>query len=82
MFAGPIQTHFSPSRYASVKTSSEKAQNRFLPENRNCITDIITLEGIEKIKTKKKKTTKQSEEEFFHQRCKKTATNTLMTFGS
>ena len=36
----------------------------------DCITIIITLEGIEKIKTKKQKTTKQSEEYFLHQHCK------------
>ena len=53
MFAGPIQTHFSPSCYARIKMSSEKDQNIFMPKNRNCITSIITLEGIEKIKTKK-----------------------------
>jgi len=53
MFACPIQTHFSPSRYASVKMSSEKVQNRFMLKNRKCITSIITLEGTEKIKTKK-----------------------------
>ena len=35
-----------------------------MPKNINCITIIITLEGTEKIKTKKK-TTKQSEEYFF-----------------
>ena len=42
---------------------------------RAAITIIITLEGIEKIKTEKKMTTKQSEEYFFHQRCEKTSTN-------
>ena len=41
-----------------------------MPNNMDCITIMITLEGIEKIKTKKQKTTKQSEEYFFHQRCK------------
>ena len=41
--------------------------------------DDFTLEGIEKIKTeKKRKTSKQSEDYFFHQRCKKTSTNTVM----
>ena len=48
-----------------------------MPKNIKCITIIITLEGIAKIKTEKM-TTKQSEEYFFHQRCKKTLTNTVM----
>ena len=39
-------------------------------KNINCITAVINLEGIEKIKTEKKKmTAKQSEEYFFLQRC-------------
>ena len=47
----------------------------------NCVTILITtLEGIEKIKTEKKKwTMEQSEEYFFQQRCKKIATlNSLL----
>ena len=44
----------------------------------NSATTIITLEGIEKIKTEKEMTTKQSEEYFFHQRCMKTTTNIEM----
>ena len=46
----------------------------------NCSTIVMTLEGIEEMKTekKKKKTTKQCEEYFSHQRCKKTSTNTVM----
>lgn len=42
------------------------------------ITVIITTEGSERIKTEKKMTTKQSKKYFLHQRCKKTATNTIM----
>ena len=53
------------------------AQNIFMPKNINSITIIITLEGIEKINTEKL-TTKQSEEYFFHERCWKTSTNTVM----
>ena len=49
--------------------------------NINCITVIITLDSTEKIKTEKKMTTKQYEESFFHQCCKKMATNTVMAFG-
>ena len=41
-----------------------------MPKNINGITIIIALEGIDKIKTKEKKTTRQSEEYFFHQRYK------------
>jgi len=37
-----------------------------MPKNKNSITIDITLEGIEKIKTEKKMTTKHSEEYFFH----------------
>ena len=54
--------------------SLRRAQNIFMPKNINSITIIITLEGIEKRKTKKM-TTKQSEEYFFHQRCEKTSAN-------
>ena len=51
MLAGPIQTDFS----ARVKMSRlRRAQNRFMSNNRNFITNIITLEGIENIETKKK----------------------------
>ena len=46
--------------------------------NINCITIVITLEGIEKMKTETKMTTRQFEEYFFHQRCQKTSTNTVM----
>jgi len=48
----------------------------FKPKNINSYfnTVINTLEGVEKIKFE----TKQSEEYFFHQCCKKTATNTVM----
>ena len=56
---------------------SEKVPNIFMPKNINSITIIITLEGIEKIDTEKM-TAKQSEEYFFHQRCQKTSTNTVM----
>ena len=54
--------------------SLRRAQNIFMPKNINSITIIITLEGIEKIKTEKM-TTKHSEEYFFHQRCEKTSAN-------
>lgn len=39
-----------------------RAQTIFMPKSINCVTMIITLEGIERIKNSKKKTTKQSEE--------------------
>ena len=48
-----------------------------MPKKINSIIIILTLQSIEKIKTEKQKTTKQSDEYFFHQRCKKTATNTV-----
>ena len=48
-----------------------------MPKNVNCITIIITLEGIEKIKPQKM-TTEQSEEYFLHRRRKKTSTNSAM----
>ena len=41
-----------------VKMNSEN-QNIFMLKNINCITIVITLEGIEKIKTEKKKKMKQ-----------------------
>ena len=47
---GPTLTHF--------KMSLRRAQNIFMPKNINSITIIITSEGIEKIKTEKKMTTK------------------------
>jgi len=55
-----------------LKVTSASASSK----NINCVTIIITLEGIEKIKPEKKMTAKVSEEHFFHQHCKKTATNT------
>ena len=36
-----------------VKRTPRRASNIFMPENINCITTIITLEGIGKIKTEK-----------------------------
>ena len=55
--------------------SSEKGPKYiFMPKNINSIAIIITLEGIERINTKKI-TTKRSEEYFFHQRCKETSKN-------
>ena len=51
---GPSQTHFSPRLAARDKMSLSRAQNIFMPANINSITIIITLEGIEKIKTEKK----------------------------
>ena len=48
-----------------------RAQNIFILKDINCITIIITLEGIEKIKSKKKqRKKKQSKDYFFHQNCK------------
>ena len=61
---GPTQTHFSPSRQARVKMSSEKlTQNIFMPKNIHSITIIITFEGIKKINTENM-TTKHSEQYF------------------
>ena len=60
--------------------SSEKGQNIFMPKKINCFSINITLEGIEKIKTSKKMTTKQFEEYFFHQRWKETSTNIVIPF--
>ena len=37
-----------------VKPDAKRARNIFMPKNINSITIIITLEGIEKIKTEKK----------------------------
>ena len=52
------------------------APNLSMHKNVNSITIIISLEGVEKIKTKKM--TKQFEEYFFHQCGKKIAANTVM----
>ena len=60
-----------------LKWALRRAQNIFMPKNINSVTIIITLKGIEKLKTEKM-TTKQSEEYFFQQRCEKTSTNTVM----
>ena len=43
----------------------------------NCITIIITFGGTEKIKTEKKLTTTQSEENFFHQNSERKHQQTL-----
>ena len=51
---GPTQIHFSPRLAARAKMSLRRAQNIFMPKNINSITINITLEGTEKIKTKKK----------------------------
>ena len=77
MFAGVLgltQTHFSPSHWLMVKIKGalRRAQNIIMPNNINSNTIVITLEGIEKIKTEKKMTAKQSQEYPFHQGCKKT----------
>ena len=61
-----------------LKRTLRRAQTIYLPKNRDCITMIITLGDTEKIKTGKKMTSKESEEYFFHQCCKKAATNTVM----
>ena len=60
--------------------SSEKGLKctLFMPMNENCITIIITLEGIEKIKTKQKEDNKTVSEIFLYQQRKETATNTVM----
>jgi len=50
---------------ARAKMSLRRAQNIFMPKNKNSITINITLEGIEKIKTEKI-TTKQSEHSHEH----------------
>lgn len=47
-----------------LKRALRRTQNIFLPKNINCIAVVITLEGIEKVKTEKKGI-KQSEEFFF-----------------
>ena len=47
-----------------------------MPKNISYVSIIFSLEGIEKIKTEKKMTKKQSE--VFHQHCKKTAANAVM----
>jgi len=62
--------------------SSEKGPKYtvFMPMNVNCITIIITLEGIEKIKTKQKEDNKTVSEIFLYQQCKETATNTVMAW--
>ena len=60
--------------------SSEEGSKCFMPKKINCITIkiIITLEGIEEIKTTENKMiAKQPEEYFFHRGCKKTLTNTV-----
>ena len=61
-----------------LKWALRKGQNILMFKNINCITIIITMEGIEREKKKKKPlkkiTTKQSEEYFFHERGKKMAT--------
>jgi len=50
-----------------------------MPKNINYTTVSITVEGIEKIKTKNDdKKEKEFEKYFLHQRCKKTSTNTEM----
>ena len=60
------------------KWAQRRAQNIFMPKSINCITIIITLERIEEIETEKKMTAKQCQEYFFHQCCKKTATNAVI----
>ena len=58
-----------------VSRALRRAQNIFMPKNINCITIVIS---IEKMKTETKMTTRQFEEYFFHRRCQKTSTNTVM----
>ena len=48
-----VFAHFNPRLTALAKMSLSRAQNIFMPKNINSITIIITLEGIEKIKTEK-----------------------------
>ena len=48
-----------------------------MPKNMGPITIIITVKGIEEIKTQKNDT-KQAAEYFFHQSCKKTSTSIVM----
>ena len=52
----------------------------FMHMNVNCITIIITLEGIEKIKTKQKEDNETVSEIFLYQQRKETATNTVMAW--
>ena len=59
------------SRFAYIKVVSptlislKRTQKMFMPANINFVTINITLEGIEKLKTEKKKTTaKQSESNY------------------
>ena len=52
----------------------------FMHMNVNCITIIITLEGIEKVKTKQKEDNKTVSEIFLYQQRKETATNTVMAW--
>ena len=62
-----------------LKWALRRVKKIFMTNKINYFYIIITLEGIEKTKTEKKRkmTTKQSEEYFFHWCCNKTAKNTV-----
>ena len=53
MFAGINMFWARLDSFLRAKMSLRRAQNIFMPKNINSITIIITLEGIEKIKTEK-----------------------------
>ena len=83
MFAGINNYVFSeliltlgPWRTAQANMSLSWFQNIFIPKNINSITNIVSLDCIESVKSEKQMTTKQCEEYFFHQRCEET--NTVM----
>ena len=87
MFAGVNNYVFSelsltlvPWRTAQANMSLSWSHNIFIPKNRNSITNIVSLDCIENIKSEKQMTTKQSEEYFFHQRCEETNTEMASQF--
>ena len=65
MFWAPLRLILDRAVRAGLKSALRRAQNIFMPKNINCITIIIASEGIEKIKTEKKMTTKESEKYSF-----------------
>ena len=76
MFWAQVRLILTQTVRRRLKWAVTRAQNIFMTKIINCIATIGTLEGTEKIKNWKKKIMKGSEEYFFHQRCKKTSTNT------
>ena len=65
LFWAPLRLILARAVRRGLKWALRRAKNIVMPKNIIFITIIITLEGIEKIKSKKK-TTKQSEKYFFH----------------